>query len=185
MNEAGRWAREVAVYRHARLSAMKLAGDPNEVPDKLTRNPSAQSHHTCRRPTTCRRRKSSPAPIAAWPRCAATPPRRSWKRWCRARRWRAHGSAKHPKLYQSLRERTSINSPTLRRCSPLLPEAIAYSTQWATWSARISSSARRSAARTADSARCHEATSRVPNSATRTNWSYRQATTVMALFASA
>ena len=36
MNEAGRWAREVAVYRHARLSAMKLAGDPNEVPDKLT-----------------------------------------------------------------------------------------------------------------------------------------------------
>ena len=53
--------------------------------------------------------------------------------------------------HRSLRERTSINSPTLRRCSPLLPEAIACSTQCATWSARISSSARRNAARAADS----------------------------------
>ncbi len=34
--------------------------------------------------------------------------------------------------HRSLRERTSINSPTLRRCSPLLPDAIARSTQWAT-----------------------------------------------------
>ena len=54
--------------------------------------------------------------------CGMAPMRRDTaekklKRWRRARRWRAHGSAKHPKLYRSLRERTSINSPTLRRCS--------------------------------------------------------------------
>ena len=38
MVEAGRWAREVALYRHARLSAVKLAGDPNEplIPDNMT-----------------------------------------------------------------------------------------------------------------------------------------------------
>ena len=45
--------------------------------------------------------------------------------------------ARQPELnvrrnYRSLRERTSISSPTLRRCSPLLPDAIACSTQWAT-----------------------------------------------------
>jgi 5-methyltetrahydropteroyltriglutamate--homocysteine methyltransferase len=51
----------------------------------------------------------------------------------------------------SLRERTSINSPTLRRCSLLLPDDMACATQCATWSARISSSARRSAARAAES----------------------------------
>ena len=38
MEAVGRWAREVAVYRHARLSAMKLAGDPNAplIPDNMT-----------------------------------------------------------------------------------------------------------------------------------------------------
>ena len=36
--EAGRWAKEVAEYRHAKISAVKLAGDPNApvLPDNLT-----------------------------------------------------------------------------------------------------------------------------------------------------
>src|SRR4029077_13179358 len=35
--EAGRWAKEVAEYRHAKISAVKLAGDPNVVmPDNMT-----------------------------------------------------------------------------------------------------------------------------------------------------
>lgn len=29
MEKAARWAKEVAVYRHSRLTAMRLAGDPN------------------------------------------------------------------------------------------------------------------------------------------------------------
>ena len=29
MEQVGRWAKEVAVFRHAKLSSMKLAGDPN------------------------------------------------------------------------------------------------------------------------------------------------------------
>ena len=38
MEAVGRWAREVALYRHARLSAVKLAGDPNAplIPDNMT-----------------------------------------------------------------------------------------------------------------------------------------------------
>ena len=39
-------------------------------------------------------------------------------------------NARYPQ--RSLRESTSISSPTLRRCSPLLPDAMACSTQWAT-----------------------------------------------------
>jgi hypothetical protein len=30
MAEAGKWAKEVATFRHARIAAIKLAGDPNE-----------------------------------------------------------------------------------------------------------------------------------------------------------
>jgi hypothetical protein len=29
MDQAGKWAKEVAVFRHAKLSAVKLSGDPN------------------------------------------------------------------------------------------------------------------------------------------------------------
>ena len=31
MAEAGRWAKEVATFRHARIAAMKIIGDPNEA----------------------------------------------------------------------------------------------------------------------------------------------------------
>jgi hypothetical protein len=30
MAEAGKWAKEVATFRHARMAAVKIAGDPNE-----------------------------------------------------------------------------------------------------------------------------------------------------------
>jgi hypothetical protein len=30
MAEAGKWAKEVATFRHARIAAIKLAGDPND-----------------------------------------------------------------------------------------------------------------------------------------------------------
>src|SRR5262245_48160499 len=53
-------------------------------------------------------------------------------------------------LHRCARLRTPMSSPTLRRCSRLSPLAMACSTQCATWSARISSSARRNAARTAE-----------------------------------
>ncbi len=38
MEATGRWAKEVAAFRHAHISAMKLAGDPNEplIPDNMT-----------------------------------------------------------------------------------------------------------------------------------------------------
>ena len=42
------------------------------------------------------KKRSSPAPIAAWRRCAATLPRESSKRWRRARRWRAPACAERP-----------------------------------------------------------------------------------------
>src|SRR5262245_11716775 len=54
------------------------------------------------------------------------------------------------RAHRLLRARTSISSATLRRCSALLPEAIACSTQVAAWSRNISSSTARSAARTAE-----------------------------------
>ena len=66
----------------------------------------------------------------------------------KARHWRGRNSAK--RVHRSLRESTSINSPTLRRCSPLLPDAIACSTQCATWSAGFPPRRGASAARTAD-----------------------------------
>jgi hypothetical protein len=43
-----------------------------------------------------------------------------------------------------------MSSATLRRCSALLPLEMACSTQFATWSERISSSTARKAARTAE-----------------------------------
>jgi len=30
MEQAGKWAKEVATFRHARIAAIKIAGDPNE-----------------------------------------------------------------------------------------------------------------------------------------------------------
>ncbi|MGO9048369.1 MAG: hypothetical protein ACLQFW_16030, partial [Xanthobacteraceae bacterium] len=38
MEATGRWAKEVAAFRHAHIAAVKLAGDPNEplIPDNMT-----------------------------------------------------------------------------------------------------------------------------------------------------
>ena len=36
-SEAGRWAREVAAFRHAKIQSIRLAGDPNApVPEHMT-----------------------------------------------------------------------------------------------------------------------------------------------------
>ena len=82
----------------------------DEPADAARRQGRADRHHRCRdrrvetaeevaaviakaRAITCRRKISSPAPIAAWRRCGARFRSRSLKRWQEARHWRVRDSA--------------------------------------------------------------------------------------------
>ena len=65
------------------VGAIDVASDTVETPEDVAAV--AAAGHQAR----ARQRASSSAPTAAWPPCAATSPTPSWRRWPRARRWRA------------------------------------------------------------------------------------------------